>query len=278
MTYQHIDCNGRATGWRSDLESHVELQATAKVFSIANKFLAPEVIDHRAWLKIEDQGQIGSCAGHAMSSCCEVLNHIDTRGEKIELSRMWAYLIGQKHSGGNLLGRDAGATISGCVKGAKQEGICKEETFPYTGRYHTNLTPEAAKEAGEHKVLEHVVMRSYQQCFDWLASGVGVIEIGVPWTESLARTNGVINGSSGQQYGGHALAIVGYSERKDQSGRQYLWMANSHGMGWGNQGWAEVAPDLFDRWCRDQYSEVIGVSDLEEFAPRDLTWIGRMFG
>lgn len=263
-------------GWRADLEDPEELVYYASDFEILAPFHAPDSIDPRSWLSIENQGRMGSCSGHAMSTCCEVLNWIDTQGQVVQLSRMFAYLAGQKHCG--LLGRDAGATISGSVKGAKENGICKEETFPYTGNYSTDIPQRAHDEAADHKIKKHVVLRDYSQVYNWLASGVGVVHIGIPWKSSLADAGGIIERSSGQTYGGHALAIVGYATKADSQGRKYPIMINSHSERWGENGTALVAPSLFDQWGRDNGSELIGVSDLEEFAPRGLNWIGRLFG
>ena len=50
-------------------------------------------------------------------------------------------------------------------------------------------------------------------------------------------------------------------------------MANAHGRKWGQNGFALIAPRLFDEWGRDDYSEMIGMSDLEEFDARHVDWI-----
>jgi len=251
-------------GWLQEQEDTAYLHAPGKFLArMPESFDAPEEIDPRGWLKIEDQGQVGSCAGHAMSSCCEVLNHIDSRGGIVNLSRMFAYLMAQKCDG---LSGDKGATISGAVKAAKLYGICQESTFPYPGKYVSQVPEAAVAEAASHKVKNHESLSGYDDCFKWLATGTGVIEIGIPWVQTLAQDKtGVIDRAAGQEYGGHALAIVGYTKRKDSNGRQFLIMANSHGTGWGKNGFAEIAPALFDQWGRDSYSEMIGITDLEEY-------------
>ena len=223
-------------------------------------------------MTIEDQGQMGSCSGQAMSSCLELLNWFDTQGEKIQLSRMFAYLSAQKLDG--LLGRDTGATISGAVKAAKTFGICLEETFPYPPKYSDGIPARALNEASKHRLIAHAVLNNYDDVFNFLASGVGAVEIGIPWRASLANNNGVIDVSTGKTYGGHALAIVGFvRNKKDNQNRKYLIMANSHGRKWGKNGFALIAPRLFDEWSRDNFSEMIGMSDLEEFRPRLVDWI-----
>lgn len=213
---------------------------------------------------------VHNCAGHARSTVMEYINWIDTRGQVIQLSRMYAYLTAQMESG---ISGDQGATISGAMQAAKRRGCCLETTFPYPGRYTPTIPQAAHAEAKDHKLKNHAVLRDYSQCFNFLASGVGGIEIGIPWTSTLANNRtGVIESAGGQTYGGHALAIIGYTKRKDRQGRQYLLMFNSHGRQWAANGVAEIAPTLFDRWGQDRYSEMIGASDLEEFAPRKIDW------
>lgn len=261
-------------GWRRDLEDHDWLRATGIVLPSALAFKAPEEIDLRGWLKVEDQGQMGSCAGNSLASCEEVLAWIKT-GKPIQLSRMFAYLAAQRMSG---IRGDQGATITGAIQAAMKMGCCYESTFPYPQQYTSNIPEAAIKEAKPNLVRNHSVLNSYAECFNWLAAGVGAIQIGIAWTSELANNkSGVIETDNGQNYGGHALAVVGFSKRTDSQGRRYLWMVNSHGLSWGRSGWAEVAPRLFDKWCREQQSEVIGITDLAGpiVAPRELTtWIG----
>ncbi len=228
-------------------------------------FEAPKKIDPRPWLQIEQQGRMGSCAGHAGTSVSEYINWVDTGGGIVQLSRMFCYIAGQQESG---ISGDQGATITGVIQALKKMGICLEETFPYPSSYSDRLSPEAVSEAAQHKILQHSVLKSYDEVFQYLAAGLGAVEIGIPWTSSLANNrDGVIEAAAGQNYGGHALAIIGYTERK------WPIMANSHGTGWGKNGFAEIHPRLFDEWGRDSYSELIGISDLQEYGVRELSFL-----
>lgn len=242
---------------------------------------APRTIEHKKWLEAISQINLGACAGHAMAADAEILNWIDTGGEIVRMSRMWCYLKGQQRSG--FFGRDQGAGIAGCVDAAKLDGICREVTHPYpidprTGYavYDMRFPPGAAEEAIEHRVKSSTLITpqmGYAGGFAYLASGVGVLDIGIDWTTGLANNrSGIIQDArdvGGNSLGGHSLSINGYSDRKDRQDRNFLWMLNSHGKGWGNQGWAEVSPSIFEWWLQCG-AVIIGVSDLEEYAPRQL--------
>src|SRR5690606_25614941 len=120
------------------------------------------------------------------------------------------------------------------------------------------------------RIKSHSVLKTYEQVFDYLAAGVGAVEIGISW--------GVANTPVVESYkasgGGHAVAFLGYSKRKDKDGRNYLWLLNSWGESWGNKGWAEVSPAVVDAMGRAPYTGMIGMSDLEGegVVPRPVDW------
>lgn len=275
-----------ALGWRHDIEDRRWLRAYARVFdprlvSIAD---APEEMDPRqalmpAWM----QAAIGSCAGNALARCQQTLNWTETQGGIVIPSRMLAYFLGQRLCG--TFGKDEGATIAAVVKGAMAYGNCLESDFPYPDSYEEGMrriqdaaiSGRVMRAANGHKLLAHTVLRTYDECFRFLAGGHGVIIIGIPWVESHARNRtGVIDEACGRNLGGHAQAICGWTRRKDSSGRKYLVDFNSHGDEWGNHGTAEITPALFDQWGQDGFSEMIGVGRQQVFGPNDagrLNWL-----
>jgi C1A family cysteine protease len=258
----------RNYGWRHDLEDRAWLRGAQVPFD-AVRFRAvrpPPQIDPRPSLTIKDQKELGACSGFSRATLSEVLNSIKTKGDGTAiLSPMFAYLTNQEECG--CFGSDDGATIAGSVQAAMKAGICREETFPYTGVYTTNIPSSAFDEGGQHLVKSHAVLNGYNDCFHYLATGTGVIQIGIPVTEGFENCTGALNQAAmnGNDLGGHALAIVGYTPRKDSQGRNYLILVNSWGTGWGENGTAEVEPALFDQWSRDGYSELIGISDLQAY-------------
>ena len=84
-------------------------------------------------------------------------------------------------------------------------------------------------------------------------------------------TDPLRGGFSGAGGGGHAIALLGLSERLDNSGRPYVWMMNSWGANWGNAGWAEWAPAAIEQMLRHQYTACFGLSDMPNVKPREYT-------
>lgn len=70
----------------------------------------PDNLTHD-WLCVENQGHLGSCQGHAITTSAEVLYYVATGGEVVQLSRLKSYIDTQAEDG--LLGSDSGSTIGG---------------------------------------------------------------------------------------------------------------------------------------------------------------------
>lgn len=226
-------------------------------------------VDPRAVMKIENQGSIGSCQGHALSSCVELCYYIATGDLTRQLSRAFGYYETQRIDGIN---GDRGSTISGGIKLATTLGIPREDLWKYSGRYE-NRRPanwnEIVEDAKLHQVGQSYRMESYDGVRTFLGSGQGGISIGISWGGEVDRP--VVNSFSGAGGGGHAIALLGLSERLDQSGRPYVWMLNSWGANWGNKGWSEWAPSAVEQMLRHRYTACFGLSDMPNVKPREYT-------
>lgn len=263
----------RPLGLRLKDEDHKYLEdESARPTFAADDTPVPKTIDLRGVIKLDNQLEMGSCGGHAGAHGAAGLNWICSAGDSVQrFSRMFLYLMAQKLDG--LLGRDQGCTISGLVKAMKTYGVCLEKDFQYPARYHTNVPQSALKAASGHKLIEHVKFRNYEEVFHFMSRKHGVVLGGIPWTTGWDQCNGVAERSnvlSGRERGGHAQAWLGYSNRRDRSGRKYLWQANSHGDRWANGGWCETSPDLLQMYIDDRNSEIIGIRLFDVVMPETL--------
>lgn len=255
--------------WLGDQENRQELISTSSPVPDL-LFSTPEEVDPRKLYPShpwpESQLQQGACAGHARANVVEWCYAIASGESPVQLSRQYSYIDGQRYDG--LLGRDVGATINGQRRSA-MEGTPPETVWGYTGRYHTSppapqtwaTVQEAAK---QYRIAKHAVLRSYDDVFRWLAMGTGGVVIGIRW--SLG--DGAIVESYRPGGGGHAVAFMGYTRRKDSQGRNYVLLLNSWGERWGNRGWAEIAPVAIEQMLRDSYTVMIGLTDMVDVKPR----------
>jgi C1A family cysteine protease len=255
--------------WLGDEEDRDHLEATSSPMPEL-MYAAPDEVDPRKLFSshrwVENQASQGSCAGHANTTILEYCLGVATQKEPVHLSRQYSYITAQKKSG---ISGDRGSTIDGNVRTAV-DGIPEEPYWPYTGKYHTSPPGgwEPAREnAKNYRLAKHSVLRSYQDCFDWIASGAGAVNIGIRWGVPDSPICENYNNSGG----GHAVALIGYSKRVDSQGRKYLWLLNSWGQNWGNGGWCEVAPRAIEQMFQSNYTVMIGMTDMQNIVPRPIT-------
>jgi C1A family cysteine protease len=197
------------------------------------------------WLKIEHQGSMGSCQGHALSSCVEVSYYFET-GETVQLSRMYAYIKSQMLDN---ITSDRGSTISAGGKVATRYGVPPEDAWPYTGRYSRKIPIDANEKAAKYKVEQAVRLVSYDDVMNFLRSGLGAVNIGVRWGR-----------------GGHAVCIT------EEHGEGGVKVANSWGENWGEQGWFTWSEREFKTKMKESYTRAVGITDMVDIEPREVQW------
>lgn len=211
------------------------------------------------WHKTENQGPMGSCQGHSISSCMERLAMV--RGEKVQLSEIFAYLATQKIDG--LLGSDRGSTISGGCKVAMQYGCPPEKLtgYPrgYPGRTERNriLSPEnyAAGEPYKAKSLWKVP-KDHEALLDFIGGGGGV-NFGIAYGGGTIPRDRIMRTYSPGR-GGHAMAILGYNKEG------WYRAVNSHG-----DGEYFILPKAWDQIMNHRYTSAIGVMGNPNAEPVD---------
>lgn len=265
MNTQHVG------GWRIDLEKFDVLAALPDeqpVLAMRGSYNEVSV-DPRSVLRVENQGSVGSCQGHSISSACEWCYIIATQDSKLQLSRAYGYYETQRLDG---ISGDRGSTIEGGIRLATEFGICREELWPYSGRYEpTRPRPieELRKDAATYKIGKSYKLTSYDGIRTFLGSGQGAVHLGITWNSSV--DGALINNYSGASGGGHAIGLYSLSDRKDSQGRPFCWMMNSWGKNWGNGGWAEWSPNAISQMLASRWAVFIGVSDMPNVKPREFS-------
>jgi hypothetical protein len=271
------DDDGHVLGYRIELNNSAELRATQApkpMLGAVDYDKLPTSLGVAEWMKIEDQGQIGSCQGNAQTSCLELAAYHDTKGKVFQFNRMFAYLATQKVDG---IRGDNGSTMSGGAKSAATNGMCPESLWAYPGSYPRGgwqaIPQKCWDEAKKTTLVSHRVMESYEEVVQWLANGVGGVAIGISWNNSMSPdSNGCIR-SYRNGGGGHVLALLDWNKQfKDPQGRPYLDMFNSWGQ-WGYKGRAFILPAVVDRWCKE--CDVIGYANVAgpDIKPRGIDWL-----
>jgi hypothetical protein len=259
-------------GWRIDKEDFDYLHSLSgedQIMALCGSY-TEVAIDPRKVMRIENQGPVGACQGHSISSGCEWIYILVTGDTTLQLSRAYGYYESQRIDG--LLGRDAGSTIQAGVKLAMEKGICPEVLWPYQNKY-APTPPRPIQElydaAAKYKIAKSVRLTSYDAIRTFLGSGQGMVHLGIPWNSSVDKA--VVPSYYGGNSGGHSIGLYALSDRKDSQGRPYLWMMNSWSESWGNHGWAEWSPDAISAMLKQQWAVFVGISDMPEVKPREWT-------
>ena len=260
-------------GWLIDEEDFEQLAALPGEAPFVAMAGSVELIaiDPRKAIQIPNQAQMGSCVGNATTTAMEWCHIIQTRTFETQLSRMHCYVESQRLSG--MSPGDRGSTVSGAVKLAKTTGVPEESFWPYPKSYSATRPSNwqaLLENAAKYKIGQSYNMTSYEGIATFLGAGQGGVVIGIGWNSSVNRA--VVESYSGGG-GGHALAFIALSERKDSSGRNFIHMANSWGTSWGNKGWAEVAPKAVEQMLATRNTTMIGISDMPNASPRKVDWL-----
>jgi hypothetical protein len=234
-------------------------------------FAAPDEVDFGQWFTKRLQGQMGSCQGVTIAAIGGALAGLRT-GTKTVLSALFAYLETQRLDG--LLGGDQGSTISNGAKLLMEVGICREQFAPYPNPVvyprRWQRTQQQLDDAADYRCPRQQPLYSAQECFDWLATGQGLISTGTmfgwyPDSDGVVRT-------FTPRGGGHAIPFRGYSHKmKDRAGRPAFRATNSWPWGIDQDGW--ITWDALNRAFEHRYTAIWGVAidEVEAHRPIDFT-------
>lgn len=204
---------------------------------------------------IEDQGQLGSCSGNAVTNAYELQVRRLYPDKFVELSRLFVYYNSRWLD--NLVMEDAGAYIRDSMKALKQFGVCSEPLWPYNVNKFTVRPTDACYTDGlTRTITSYKSLQSTNDVLHAVNDNMPVI-IGITVYDSfnkVSKHNSVIQPpTSRERYsgGGHAMTIVGYNLPKQQ-----FLVKNSFGTNWGDRGYAWLPFDytegeVFEKWVFD---------------------------
>lgn len=277
-----FDPDDYGLGWNQRSESIHEQDGSLDHLRVCAAPFTETIPDNLEWdLVCKNQGPIGSCEGHAMTTVAELDNLLGTK-EYVRLSPRFGYLVSKLAD--NSLGHgDTGASISGGALAASKYGYCLEATFPYWDYKAGEMFDEAMNQDALAEGTQHL-MRATCDIPDWdfgqqfVGSLQGGFSFGINWYESLARCDGkqeVVTNVSGASRGGHALCVCDYKMVK---GKRIPRVRNSHSKAWGNKGSMLIDGDLLFELIRQSGFGAKGFTGLNGFETRSLDSFKGMVG
>lgn len=228
--------------WRPEMPDHRD-----KLFRPSGEPLKAVVDPLSHDQRTHDQGQFGSCTGHAGTTLVECV--LGLTGDAGQLSRMFPYYQARKMIGEEKF--DNGAYNRDVIKSFVKFGCPKETTWPYKASTLT-LEPGPRTYKSALPLQTEVINRgmTYESVTDLdgilaaLSDGHPVMFGFMAYEAifSLDKTNYVLPmpGPNDQPVGGHAVVADGYILDK-----KVIWVHNSWSRSWGHGGWFQMPFEYF---------------------------------
>ena len=278
-----LDKNPEATGWAFSRENRLNLARLGDADTTwchqLPSFGSPYFQDNfpaeflPTWIKIEDQGQIGSCAGNALTSAGEICERNEHAGQKYrQFSRLAAYQIGKRRDG---IRGDGGMTIDSGVWYGTQHGFALESDYPYPNppNYPGDKIGQNAF-GSVFKIPSARVIRDLDSFMQWLTTNQGPIYIGMRWTKWCDADPNYITTFLGPQRndrhgGGHAVFFYGWTTQQ-KTLCPFIW--NSWSTRWGNRGRKAVFPAAIREMLSDNITTCVGFTWRRRPQPQDWSF------
>lgn len=179
-------------------------------------------------VRVKNQGSVGSCCAHVLSSVVEYFNYIQ-HNIKTEMSVGYIYGNREKstHKGKGMIIRDA-------LKTLKEYGTVTKESFPYNiempeAEIKFKLYAKGLYEEGTvSRISSYYKVKTENDVKTALRNKYPVV-IGIKWYSDMKVVSGILTTTKKIYKGGHCMLLYGWNEK----GWKVL---NSWGKSFGNNG------------------------------------------
>ena len=224
----------RGMGWVPDVPDFRDLRFSARASVVPGSRSLRERMS-----PVRDQGDLGSCVGHAVCAAVEYLRRTDDDLYDTVYSPLFVYYGARRAWGWQE--EDTGAYIRDGVKVVQREGVPPEGRWPYrVDRFTHEPMPTAREEATRWQLGSYRRAETLTDVLTALSDGAPVVGgfacYSSMFTEEVDRTGDVpMPGRGDVLLGGHAVCFCGYD-----GSRQRVLFKNSWGEEWGDGGYGTL--------------------------------------
>ena len=204
--------------------------------------------------QVKNQGSIGSCGPHALTSAYELLLYKEHK-KRLEGSELFLYYNARENKS-----TDCGITLREGIKAMQNNGFCLEQFWPYKEWKWIEVPPNipAYYNANIFKQMSMYKIKNYYKCYNKsqikqaLLNGYPVVfgvKIYGEFYNHTWSTGEVKMPTPSEVYkGGHGMLIVGYDDEK-----RAFEVLNSWGDSFGNHGFCFIPYEYVDKFLIDAW-------------------------
>jgi len=225
----------RKYGWKPQLPDHRDRIYKAEV----DVAVLPSAASVKGGCPpIKDQGDLGACTAHGLTSCLEFLELKDGH-PYVPLSRLFLYYNERALEG--TIGSDSGANIRDGIKALNKLGCCPEIEWQYKPKsFAERPRPKCYSDAVVHDLLTYAAIQTAHDMKASHAAGfpfvLGFSVYDSFESDQVAQTGIVpMPGPDESCLGGHCVYCCGYDDASAM-----FTCANSWGVSWGQQGFFQM--------------------------------------
>jgi C1A family cysteine protease len=225
----------RNYGWCPDVPDFRDFRLSATT----DEASLPSSVDFSQLMpSVWDQGSLGSCTGHAIAAAVQLEQRQWHPKWDFTPSRLFIYYNERSVEG--TISEDAGAMIRTGIKTVVNQGVCREDLWPYNiDVFAKKPTVAAYKNALLHKAILYQRVPQTQAAIKHVLAGKTCVVFGFSVYESFESQEVARSGiaqmpkTREKLLGGHAVCAVGYDA-------DYVLVRNSWGEDWGIGGYFKL--------------------------------------
>lgn len=190
---------------------------------------------------VRDQGDEGTCAGHASGAEKEWQEWADSLVFR-QFSVRWGYEKAREIEPVD----GEGTSLRAIVKAQFKFGVCEESFWPYVAGNPGAPLPGAAENAAQYKIRAYAKLNSIDEIMRSLViNGPCLLGLSVTaeWYDESVSSGFIPEiPKNYYYYGGHAICIAGFNRQT-----RMFKFKNSWGTDWGDSGYARISFGSIER-------------------------------